>query len=109
DKEVFRIVTEGYQLAKQKLEENMDVLHRMAEALLEHETIDSEEVTILVKGGGLPEINERRGDRQQKLDKERQLAAEEEAKKLAEEEEKKVQNKENEDRDPVGNTGPVTA
>ncbi len=109
DKEVYRLVMEGYEIAKQILKDNMEVLKRMAEALLEHETIDSDEITLLVKGGSLTEINERSGDRQQKLEKERKLAAEEEEKRLKAEEEARAQSsKEKNDRDPFGNPGPVT-
>ncbi|MCB0364539.1 MAG: ATP-dependent metallopeptidase FtsH/Yme1/Tma family protein [Bdellovibrionaceae bacterium] len=107
DKEVYRLVMEGYELAKKVLNDNIDVLHRMAEALLEHETIDGEEVEIIVKGGGLQEINERRGMKQEKLVQERKAAEEEEAKKKLVEEEKAKE--EDDDRDPVGNPGPVTA
>jgi cell division protease FtsH len=108
DKEVYRIVMEGYELAKKVLKDNMAALHKMAEVLLEHETIDAEEVAILVKGGGLQEIGDRRGDRQIILEKERKQAAEEDAKKTKEEEEK-LRAKESGERDPVGSSGPVTA
>ncbi len=108
DKEVYRIVMEGYELAKKVLKDNMAALHKMAEVLLEHETIDAEEVAILVKGGGLQEIGDRRGDRQIVLAKERKQAAEEDAKKTKEEEER-LRAKESGERDPVGSSGPVTA
>ena len=77
DEEIKRIITEGHQAAKGILNKNMDALHRLAEALLEHETIDGEEVDMLVKGASLGEINKHRGKTKKKLEKEQRLAAEE--------------------------------
>ncbi|HEX5133031.1 MAG TPA: ATP-dependent zinc metalloprotease FtsH [Candidatus Krumholzibacteria bacterium] len=54
DEEVKRIVSEAYDRAKVILEERVDVLHRMANALLERETLDSEEILLLLRGGTLP-------------------------------------------------------
>ncbi|MCC7404998.1 MAG: ATP-dependent zinc metalloprotease FtsH [Bdellovibrionales bacterium] len=108
DKEVYRLVVEGNELAKKVLRDNIDTLHRMAESLLEHETIDGEEVEILVKGGSLRDIDDRRGSKQEKLVQERKAAEEEEARRKKAEEDK-AKAGESGDRDPVGNPGPVTA
>ena len=43
DKEVKRIVDEAYKLTRQKLEENIDSLEYVAQALLVHETLDAEQ------------------------------------------------------------------
>jgi len=51
DSEVRRIVDDAYQRARKILEERIDVLHAMANALLERETLDSEEVLVLLDGG----------------------------------------------------------
>jgi len=48
DEEVRRIVDSCYDKAKALLEENVDVLHAMKDALMEYETIDSEQVDDLM-------------------------------------------------------------
>ena len=50
DQEVKRIVEEGYQRASGCLESNRESLIRIAEALLEYETLDSYEIEALVNG-----------------------------------------------------------
>jgi cell division protease FtsH len=54
DAEVKRIVTENYQRAKALLESRMDVLHRLAETLLEHEALDGEQIDAVIEGRPLP-------------------------------------------------------
>jgi cell division protease FtsH len=54
DTEVKRIIDDAYRRARAILEGDLDTLHRMAEALLERETLDREEVALLAKGEGLP-------------------------------------------------------
>ena len=54
DSEVKRIITEAYDRAKGVLTENMDLLHRVASALLERETLTGEEVLSLARGETLP-------------------------------------------------------
>ncbi|MBF0188578.1 MAG: ATP-dependent zinc metalloprotease FtsH, partial [Magnetococcales bacterium] len=55
DEEVHDIINRNYERAKQILTDSMDILHAMSKALLERETIDSEEVDNLVKGIPLKE------------------------------------------------------
>lgn len=55
DKELRRIIEEQYSLAKRTLEENRDALDRVAEALLERETLSSEEIRCAINGEPLPE------------------------------------------------------
>jgi cell division protease FtsH len=50
DREVKRIVQEGYDLAWKTLEENRETLIRLAEALLEYETLDSCDIESIIKG-----------------------------------------------------------
>jgi len=50
DQEVKRICLDAYDRAKQVVEKNRDALVRVAEALLEYEVLDGEEVAALVKG-----------------------------------------------------------
>ncbi|MHB1168712.1 MAG: ATP-dependent zinc metalloprotease FtsH [Longimicrobiales bacterium] len=55
DAEVKRLLDEAYQAAMKTLEENRDLLERIAEALLERETLDREEIDLLASGEPLPE------------------------------------------------------
>ena len=48
DEEVRRIIDECYGTAKRLLEENVDILHAMKAALMEYETLDSEQVDDLM-------------------------------------------------------------
>lgn len=50
DKEVKKVVLAAYAEAKKLLEENRDALILVAEALLEYETLDGNEVTAVIKG-----------------------------------------------------------
>jgi len=50
DAEVRRIVTEQYERAKNLLTENRPVLHAIAEALLEHEVLDAQQLRQLIAG-----------------------------------------------------------
>jgi cell division protease FtsH len=54
DQEVRRLIDEAYQSAHTILEANPDAMHRIAAALLERETIDSEELRLLIEGKELP-------------------------------------------------------
>jgi cell division protease FtsH len=56
DDEVKRIVDEAYLRAKKILEDRIDILHRMANALLERETLDAPEIKIILEGGVLPPL-----------------------------------------------------
>jgi cell division protease FtsH len=50
DQEVKRIVEEGFNRARRTLDENRETLIRLAEALLEYETLDSWEIEAIIKG-----------------------------------------------------------
>jgi cell division protease FtsH len=56
DQEVRRFVDEGYARATSVLEEGRNTLIVIAEALLERETLDAEEMKILMAGGTLPPV-----------------------------------------------------
>jgi len=60
DQEINRLINEGYSTAKKILEANRDALERLAQALLEYETIDGVEVDLLVAGTAVSEIKKRR-------------------------------------------------
>jgi cell division protease FtsH len=51
DAEVHRIVIEQYDRAKKVLEEGREILSRIADALIEYETLDSADIEILMSGG----------------------------------------------------------
>jgi cell division protease FtsH len=56
DLEVRRLIDEAYQSAHNIVESNGDAMHRIAAALLERETIDAEEVRMLIEGQELPPL-----------------------------------------------------
>jgi cell division protease FtsH len=62
DQEVFQLIDHGYQKAKSILNERRDALERLAEALLEFETIDGSEVELLVNGTAVSEIRKIRSN-----------------------------------------------
>jgi cell division protease FtsH len=55
DKEVKRIVSTAYETARTILQSNRDTLDRIAQALLEREVLDANEVKMLMEGKQLPE------------------------------------------------------
>jgi cell division protease FtsH len=57
DAEVKRIIDQAVQEADRLLREHIDSLHRVAEALLERETITGEEVAKLMRGESLPPLD----------------------------------------------------
>ena len=54
DREVRRIADQGYNTARRLLEENRDKLVRLAETLLERETLDANEIRLVFEGKELP-------------------------------------------------------
>lgn len=50
DREIRRIINEGYQTAESMLKEHMDKLHRVAKALLEKEKLDADEFEMVFAG-----------------------------------------------------------
>jgi cell division protease FtsH len=58
DSEVKKIVTFAFDRACSILKDNDEVLHRLAEALLEREILDREEIALLLKGEELPAMEE---------------------------------------------------
>jgi len=53
DEEVRRVIDSQYERAKQIVEDNKDAVERIAEALLERETLSAEQVYVLIEGGQL--------------------------------------------------------
>ena len=54
DTEVKRIIGEAYERAKAVLQENVELLHAVAKALLDRETLTREDVELLARGEQLP-------------------------------------------------------
>ena len=54
DVAVRAFVDEGYRSAYKILEENAEIMHRMATALLERETLDKSEIDLIIEGKELP-------------------------------------------------------
>jgi cell division protease FtsH len=54
DAEIRRIVDEGYAGAQQIISGNLEGLHDLANALLEHETLTGEEVSAVLRGDPMP-------------------------------------------------------
>ena len=58
DVEVKKIVTEAHTHCTKLLKENLDILHRIANALLERETLNGEEIDLLMKNEPLPDLDD---------------------------------------------------
>ncbi len=71
DAEVFGLVKRGHDAAIDILKKNMQALHNMAGALLEYETIDSDEVNLLVQGGSLEEFKKLRETKKEQIERDR--------------------------------------
>jgi len=50
DHEVKRILDSQYEIAKKIVSENLDVLHNLAKAVMEKETLDSDDIDRIVRG-----------------------------------------------------------
>ena len=87
DSEIHRIVMEGYNKAKRILNEHLGVLHEVSNALLEFETIDGEDVDMMINGGTIDDVRKRHGDRESAMAEEQKKAKEEMDKKVKLEEE----------------------
>ncbi len=56
DAEVRRMIDEAYKSAYDILNQNHDIMHRMAAALLERETLDAEDIKKIINGQDLPPL-----------------------------------------------------
>ena len=56
DTEVARVIKEAYSRATETLRTNIDLLHKVANALLERETLTGDEIRVLAAGGTLPPL-----------------------------------------------------
>ena len=64
DHEIRRTIDQCYERAREILEENRDKLDLIAAALLEKETLDAEEITALVEGRSLAELEAERSEKE---------------------------------------------
>ena len=62
DKEVRQIIDRNYKRAKQMLEENIEKLHTMAEALLKFETIGKDQIDDIMSGQPMREPEDDAGN-----------------------------------------------
>ena len=54
DAEVKRVITTAYERAKSVISENLDLLHTLAAALLERETLTADDIKMIARGEALP-------------------------------------------------------
>ena len=84
DSEIHRFIQLSYEKAKKIISEKLSQLHTMAQALLDFETIDSEEVDMIMKGQGLKELKQYRKQMFDKIEEERKEARKKEKEKKKE-------------------------
>jgi len=56
DEEIREIITSAFERAVKILNDNMDILHKLSEELLEREILDGEEIDRIIRGENLPPI-----------------------------------------------------
>ena len=71
DQEVFRLITTAHKKALDILKKKKDILETMTSALLEYETINGEEVNMLMKGMDLKDLEQNRQAGRKALEQER--------------------------------------
>ena len=57
DAEIRKIVEEGYQKARDLITNDLDRLHDLANALLEHETLTGDEIGAILRGEPIPKTS----------------------------------------------------
>ncbi len=106
DAEVRRLVTDGRETAMKILKDHPAELEALAQALLEFETIDGDEVDKLIEGKTLDDLRRLRGDKAKASEMEQKAAA---AQTAAREAELKKQQEEKKVKDGLGDPDPYTA
>jgi cell division protease FtsH len=56
DREVKRVIDNAYERAKATLQANIELLHKVAQALLDRETLTRDDIEILSRGEALPPV-----------------------------------------------------
>ncbi len=103
DQEVHRLISTAHKKALDILKAHKKILEIMAKALLKYETINGDEVDMIIGGTGLDDLEKRRKEQDLKLEQERK----ESAQKMKEKEEKEKQVK-NPPTEPIRDPKPVT-
>lgn len=57
DEQVRKLINDAYDTAETILKDNLELLHKTSKVLIERETIDAEELKLLLKGEDLPPIS----------------------------------------------------
>ena len=83
DQEVSRFISEAYGKAKAIIKDHKEKLEVMVQALLSFETIDSEEIKLIMGGRGLTALKNYRKRKTVKRDKEREEVRQKEKKKTS--------------------------
>jgi cell division protease FtsH len=68
DLEVKKIITSAMKRSEKILREDIETLHRLSNALLEREILDSDEIDKLIRGEELPPVDPRRNGEPEKVD-----------------------------------------
>lgn len=66
DSEISGVVTKSYEKARKIIEDNKDAMTRIAEALLERETLNAREIDGLIEGKPLPPLEEKKPPTEEK-------------------------------------------
>ena len=99
DDEVKKIVDSSLERAEDILKEHVDILHRLADALLEREILDSEEIDMIIKGEALPPVDIKIENSKSSIDKIDLSSRAEEIRKAVEEIKKADDQKSNDETD----------
>ena len=71
DSEIKKFIAEAYKQGTEVISKNLNILHEMSKALLQFETIHSDEIDLLIKGKKIADLKKHREDKQSKLQDER--------------------------------------
>lgn len=84
DEEVKKVIFEASQKAEQLLLDNLELLHKTSQVLLEREILDAEELDLLVKGADLPPISKNKLNALRNMKKNESNNSEEKSEKINE-------------------------
>lgn len=79
DQEVQRIIMDAYHRAQRLLSDHLPLLHELAKALLEFETIDGDHVEMICKGGTVDDVRRHIKDNEETMAKEQEDARKKDA------------------------------
>jgi cell division protease FtsH len=108
DSEVKKFVTNGHEKAVQILKDNIQILHNLAQALLEKETLDGMEVEMIMQGKNLADIERERDLRAKNLEEQNKKQEEENKRKELEDAKIKDDAIKKPSGGGMGNPGPIS-